>query len=42
MLFHKEMSKNQDAEWLKARTIHVKGVVPEDRRGKPNNNNIHR
>jgi hypothetical protein len=27
------MSKNKDHEWLKARTIHVKGVSPEDRSG---------
>lgn len=27
------MSKTQDHEWLKARTIHVKGLSPEDRSG---------
>lgn len=27
------MSKSKDHEWLKARTIHVKGVPPEDRSG---------
>lgn len=28
------MSKNHDQEWLKARTVHVKGIPPEDRSGK--------
>jgi hypothetical protein len=28
------MSKNQDHEWLKARTVHIKGIPPEDRSGK--------
>jgi len=27
------MSKNKDHEWLKGRTIHVKGLSPEDRTG---------
>lgn len=27
------MSKNKDHEWLKARTVHVKGLSPEDRTG---------
>lgn len=27
------MSKNKDHEWLKARTIHVKGLSHEDRTG---------
>ena len=27
------MSKNKDHEWLKARTVHVKGLPPEDRSG---------
>lgn len=27
------MSKNHDNEWLKARTVHVKGIPPEDRSG---------
>ena len=27
------MSKNKDHEWLKARTIHVKGIPHEDRTG---------
>lgn len=27
------MNKNKDHEWLKARTIHVKGLPPEDRTG---------
>lgn len=31
--YHKGMSKNKDHEWLKARTIHVKGIPPEDRAG---------
>lgn len=31
--YHREMSKNHDNEWLKARTVHVKGIPPEDRSG---------
>ena len=31
--YHNEMSKNKDHEWLKARTVHVKGLPPEDRSG---------
>jgi len=27
------MSRNKDHEWLKARTVHVKGIPPEDRSG---------
>ena len=27
------MSRTKDHEWLKARTIHVKGLSPEDRSG---------
>lgn len=27
------MSKNHDHEWLKARTVHIKGIPPEDRSG---------
>lgn len=27
------MSKKMDNEWLKARTVHVQGVPPEDRSG---------
>lgn len=27
------MSKNKDHEWLKARTVHIKGLSPEDRTG---------
>lgn len=27
------MSKNKDHEWLKARTVHVKGLSPDDRSG---------
>jgi hypothetical protein len=27
------MSKNKDHEWLKARTVHIKGLSPEDRSG---------
>ena len=27
------MSRNKDHEWLKARTIHVKGLSGEDRAG---------
>lgn len=27
------MSQNKDHEWLKARTLHVKGIPPEDRTG---------
>ena len=33
LFYHKAMSQNKDHEWLKARTIHVKGVPPEDRTG---------
>ena len=28
-----DMSKSSDHEWLKARTVHVKGIAKEDRRG---------
>jgi Late exocytosis, associated with Golgi transport len=31
--YTKSMSKHRDHEWLKARTIHVKGLSPEDRGG---------
>eukprot|EP00347_Sterkiella_histriomuscorum_P002304 403368673 len=31
--YHREMSKNHDHEWLNARTVHVKGIPPEDRSG---------
>ncbi len=31
--YHRGMSKNFDHEWLKARTLHIKGVPPEDRSG---------
>ena len=31
--YHREMSKKRDHEWLKARTVHVKGIPPEDRTG---------
>ena len=27
------MSRNKDHEWLKARTVHVTGIPPEDRTG---------
>jgi hypothetical protein len=27
------MSRNKDHEWLKARTVHIKGIPPEDRSG---------
>ena len=27
------MSENKDHEWLKARTIHIKGIPSEDRTG---------
>jgi hypothetical protein len=30
---HLEMSENKDHEWLKARTIHIKGIPAEDRTG---------
>lgn len=33
LFYYREMNKNKDHEWLKARTIHVKGVPPEDRSG---------
>jgi hypothetical protein len=32
-VYHRAMSKNKDHEWLKARTIHVKGIPSEDRTG---------
>ena len=31
--YYRSMSKNTDHEWLKARTLHVKGLVSKDRRG---------
>ena len=31
--YYKAMSKKRDHEWLKARTLHVKGIPPEDRSG---------
>lgn len=31
--YQRSMSRNKDHEWLKARTIHVKGLSPEDRTG---------
>lgn len=31
--YYKDMSKNRDHEWLKVRTVHVKGILPQDRRG---------
>jgi hypothetical protein len=31
--YHRSMSRNTDHEWLKARTIHVTGIPPEDRTG---------
>lgn len=33
LFYYKEMSRNKDHEWLKARTVHVKGIPPEDRSG---------
>ena len=27
------MSRNLDHDWLKARTLHIKGIPPEDRTG---------
>jgi hypothetical protein len=32
-LYYSEMSKKQDFEWLKARTLHIKGIPYEDRAG---------
>lgn len=32
-LHYKEKCKNKDYEWLKARTLHVRGLLPKDRRG---------
>ncbi len=29
----REKCKNKDYEWLKARTLHVRGLLPKDRRG---------
>jgi len=31
--YQRSMSKNKDHEWLKARTVHVKGLSPDDRSG---------
>ena len=31
--YQRSMSKNKDQEWLKARTVHVKGLSSEDRTG---------
>ena len=28
-----QMCKQQDIEWLRARTLHIRGLVPKDRRG---------
>jgi hypothetical protein len=28
-----ERSKTKDYEWLKSRTVHVRGLAPEDRKG---------
>jgi hypothetical protein len=28
-----EKNKHKDYEWLKARTLHVRGLLPKDRRG---------
>ena len=30
---HQQLSKNVDHDWLKARTLHIKGIPPEDRTG---------
>ena len=32
-MYYSEMSKKRDHEWLKARTLHVKGLPEEDRAG---------
>ena len=32
-MYYSEMSKKRDHEWLKARTLHVKGIPEEDRAG---------
>ena len=29
----KEKCRIKDSEWLKARTLHVRGLLPKDRRG---------
>ena len=30
---HKQLSRNVDHDWLKARTLHIKGIPTEDRTG---------
>lgn len=32
-MYYTEMSQNKDSEWLKARTLHIKGMPKEDRTG---------
>jgi len=32
-MYYSEMSKKRDHEWLKARTMHIKGIPEEDRAG---------
>jgi hypothetical protein len=32
-VYHNFMSKNRDHEWLKERTLHIKGVHADDRAG---------
>jgi hypothetical protein len=32
-MYYSEMSKKKDHEWLKARTMHIKGIPEEDRAG---------
>ena len=33
MLSHTQLSKDIDSDWLKARTLHIKGIPREDRTG---------
>jgi hypothetical protein len=40
--YHKGMSRNYDHEWLKARTLHIKGIPPEDRSGNNLKNTLER
>ena len=39
---HREKCKVKDYEWLKARTLHVRGLLPKDRRGDMLKNEINK
>lgn len=40
--FHQDMSRYKDHECLKTRTIHLKGVIPEDRTGQGIENHLNK